>query len=594
MAPKFSLNDVEIREIYNVARTSNNADVLRGMIYKLIKLRKEMAVSIHQLSTSRADLAAINESASAALAMDKKTGLLALLDRKGLINELQQQITKQLQALTRLANEKASLQQELQSVRNSNDGKAIIQALRQEIANAESSLSQLKQQNQLTSAKANQLESNNQLLTEKIRELETLIAESPQQHPADTSRETAEIGHAQLESSNQLLTEKVSHLEALIVDLRRQLETVETLEKTAQPQAAQLGTQPSQTDAQPSEVNSFVRELFNQQITALVDKNLQLEEAVALLNDQNQAISAQLQVAREQVQKLSDEMSAIKEAHQTEREGSAQELLTANNKLANLEQQLSQQISQIDRLTAENDRLQLELKNSNTTISALQQQIASKDGQISSLNLNLSSERDRIENLQSLLSRTEGDLSSAKQVITQRDAENQQISGELQQLSERLAEAVNLSTANELQLRAEIDSLNENLRASLGRVEYLESDKVNLEKNIRRLNDRSERLAELKRQLQESLRQISEDRLNLRQLASSISLENSTIRKENVELKDICQAQADELVRLGSQLTLASKVIHLRGPEARKDAQLNDESSTVEGNLPNESSGPSN
>lgn len=550
MAPKFSLNDADIREIYNVTQTSNNADVLRGMVYKLIKLRKEMAISMHQLASSRADLAAINESASAALAMDKKTGLLALLDRKGLIGELQQQVAKQLQALTRLANEKASLHQELQTARNSNDGKAIIQTLRQEIAGAEASLTQLGQQNHLVTAKANQLESNNQHLSEKVRQLEALIA-----------------------------------------DLRQQLETAETLQKSSPAQVAQSSAKP---EAPQAEANTFVRELFSQQIAALADKNMQLESEVALLNEQNHAISAQLQAARGQVEQLTGEMSALKEAHQAERDASTQELFAASTKLKALEQQLTQQIDQINHLTAENNQLQAELQASNTSVAELKQEIAAKNGQISSLSTDLESERERLKTLQSRLTVAESDLQTASRAISQRDDENQQIGAELQKLSGRLAEAIDLSTANELQLRAEIQGLNEGLRASQSRVEYLESDKVNLEKNIQRLNDRTDRLSGLKRELQASLRLISEDRAVLRQLAGEVSLENTLSRKENSELKELCEAQNNELERLGGQLSLASKVIHLRGPETRRDAQLSDESLVEQNSHTSESSGPSN
>ncbi len=557
MAPKFSLNDMEIREIFDVARTSNNADVLRGMIYKLIKLRKEMAVSIHQLSSSRADLAAINESAAAALAMDKKQGLLALLDRKGFIAELQQQVSKQLQALTRLANEKAALQQELQSARGSNDGKAIIQSLRQEIASAEANLSQLTQQNQQVSAKANQLESNNQALNEKVRQLE-----------------------------------------ALITDLRSQLSTAETLQKTAQaPQAEQapvVAVQAPQSEAPQAEPNTFVRELFTQQIAALADKNMQLEQEVALVNEQNRTLSAQLQTAHEQIQQLTGELASLKESHKAEREASAQELLTASNKLEQLQVQLQEQISQIDRLTNQNSQLQVELQNSNATIGELKQEITAKDSEIQALTLNLNNDRERIETLQSILARTEGDLTSANEAIAKQDEENQQISSELEGLRSRLAEAISVSAANEEQLNAEIQALNESLRASLSRVEYLESDKVNLERNIQRLNDRTERLTGLKRQLQDSLRIISEDRQNLRQLASEVSLENTKTRKENSELQEICQAQSDELERLGSQLSLASKVIHLRQPVRSKDALIIEGTIESENDHSSETAGPSN
>lgn len=531
MKSEFSLDDRQILEMYRVAQTSNDADTLRGMFYKMIKLRKEMAVAIYELTSSRSDLAAINESAAAALSMDKKQGLLALIDRKGLIKQLQDQVAKQLEVLNRLAREKETLRRELQSARSVGDDKAVIQALRQEIATAEGTMAQLRQQNTLANAKANQLELNNHGLHERIR-----------------------------------------HLDALIADLRQQLDTAEQLQKPEA--AAEQPAMPQAPVASAQEHSSFVRDLFNQQIAALADRNVQLEREVGLLNEQNEAISGQLRLAQEQVDQLKQEMVDLKTTHQSDIQQSNSKLQAALAQLDSMEAQIKDQLEKLGTLTDQNANLQLQLQTSNQAIAELQEQIRRKDAEISLLNSSLGSERSRNEELQSILKTTSHNLTEAQAKIERQNSENQQTTLELSELSRRLEEAVRQSTESEMQLKGEIESLTQRLRDSLEQLDYLKGDKASLEKNIQRLNDRSARLIDLNRNYQASLREISNDRSNLRQLAASVSLDNTGLRRENAELQEICEAQSTELKRLGSQLTLASKVIHLRGPGDRKGAVL--------------------
>lgn len=539
MQPNFSLNDQQIREMLASARASNDADLLRGHIYQLVKLRKELALYIYQLSTSRTDLAAINESATATLAMDKKTGLLALLDRKGLIKELNSQLKKQLETMSRLAADKEALQAQLAATASQEPKESsLVGALRAELASAQNQLDNLQQANQRFATDAARLERENSSLSTQQRQLET----------------------------------RIEDLETLVSDLKAQLAAAHAAQSlAANYQESTPATDDRKQAAAPSE---FIRDLFEKQITALLDRNADLDRELALYKEQSDALSQQVRAAESTISQMQAQAATVDAERAQERRDAEALLLSTQSKLGELEHATRDYLARINNLTEENSRLQEDLSAVRRELAVARSESHEKGAEVRALTAAVAERDSRIAQIQAALDRGEIELADARSQISNLNHEKVEISSELATLAERMRVAIDQSTRTEATLTLEINSLTEQLRAKSHELNQARDTNQGLERTVRILNNRTDKLVQLKRQLEQSLKLGSEDRNQMRELTRSLSLENAVQRQELAQLKELNKAQAAELSQLGARLRTASKVVVLQGPESRKDAEL--------------------
>jgi chromosome segregation ATPase len=541
MQPKFTLSDADVRSIVSDARITQDPERLRSHIYRMVNLRKEMAAALISVSLSRNEMAKVSKSAVQVLDEDRNTGILRLLDNKGLIKASRQKLKDQMQANLELVNELNTLRSAVSAASN-NDVEA---DLRRTIATIKRDIEQYR------SAVA-ELTHDLERSKEENASLRALTHE-PSVQPA-----VVEV----------VDTTRITELEGVIADLNDQLakanETLALL--SAKAEAAQQAT-PVAAQAQPpagtADMISKMQTLFNEQLAVVLSQN-------SSLNDELQHYKEEAQSALASISALEARKDLDAQALKDLRE--AAEIATAE--ISSLQETVQAQTQELQTVRRDLETARLELDRANSSNQMLSSDLAAAKGVIAQQENAVRSLEERNKSLSYATEENARKAEEAEaQVLTLRDSIRQYID-QLSQLDNKLVAVTADWEAREQQMIGEKQTLESKVQQQDSAIKGLETTNDSLLRTVNILENRSSRLLRVKQTLEDSLKTLRMESFRNKELAKDASYEAHQARMEQKALLEKTQEQGSSIDKLSHQLQTASKVIRLEGPASRSTAIL--------------------
>ncbi|OKS78755.1 hypothetical protein PsaNZ64_00295 [Pseudomonas syringae pv. actinidiae] len=559
MQSNFSLSDADVRRLVDDAQHSLNIDLLRSHIYRFVSLRKEMAVAIHNAAQERSDLVRIVETANKVLTEDRSTGLLSLLDRKGLISGHREKLRVQLQTNKQLAEQNADFRQRLSASQHS---AAPTQALREQVTKLTTQLTNLTARHE-----------------QALQDLEQV------QHEKAVSPSFEPVSAPAAGQSEDLLA-KVAQQADEIERLQNELNGVRgALNERRQNELAVAVT----TQAAETPELEKIQTMFRDQVSGYLAENLQLSQALRTNKEALETLTSSLRHVE----------GLLEAASQTNTESSLtiqdlrSQITTAEGLIHQLQEDLVARDNTIGQLQAEILKSQQELtlaqKNESQLkeqLSAAQGTIADQSGRIDALTLNQGNLSEQVVKLTQQNGESEQQVQSLQHCIQQHI---DQIEGIQRQLDETVTNWQNQQSASTEQL-AQRDELISGQRAEMA---ALEASKSALERTVIALTENTQNLVQVKQALEGALKANSTERRRITSLAKDTALDLCSALQANKALKSQVNDLQATVNELNSRLQTASKVIHFAGPASRREAPAEEVPTFVEESSI-EHSGPGN
>lgn len=559
MQSNFSLSDADVRRLVDDAQHSLNIDLLRSHIYRFVSLRKEMAVAIHNAAQERSDLVRIVETANKVLTEDRSTGLLSLLDRKGLISGHREKLRVQLQTNLQLAEQNADFRQRLSASQHS---AAPTQALREQVTKLTSQLTDL------TARHDQALQDLEQVRHEK--------AVSPSFEPVS----------AQNAGQSEDLLAKLAQQAEQIERLQNELNGVRgALNERRQNELAVAVT----TQAAETPELEKIQTMFRDQVSGYLAENLQLNQALRTNKEALETLTSSLR----HVEGL---LEAANQAN-TESSLTIQDLRSQITNAEVLIQRLQDDLAARDNTIGQ---LRTEIHKSQQALSLAQESETRLKEQLGAAQGTIADQTGRID----ALTLTQGNLSEQVVQLTQQNGESEQqvqslqhsiqqhidqIEGIQRQLDETVTNWQNLQSTSAEQL-AQRDELISRQRAEMA---ALEDSKSALERKVIALTENTQNLVQVKQALEGALKATSAERHRVTSLAKEAALDLCSALQDNKALKSQVNDLQATVHELNSRLQTASKVIHFSGPASRREAPA-EEVPTFEEDSSIEHNGPGN
>lgn len=559
MQSNFSLSDADVRRLVDDAQHSLNIDLLRSHIYRFVSLRKEMAVAIHNAAQERSDLVRIVETANKVLTEDRSTGLLSLLDRKGLISGHREKLRVQLQTNQQLAEQNADFRQRLSAIQH---WAAPTKALREQVTKLTTQLTDL------TARHEQALQDLEQVRHEK--------AVSPSFEP---------VSAPDAGQSEDLLA-KVAQQAEEIERLQNELNGVRgALNERRQSELAVAVT------AQAAETPELekIQTMFRDQVSGYLAENLQLNQALRTNKEALETLTSSLR----HVEGL---LEAANQAN-TESSLTIQDLRSQITTAEGLIQRLQDDLAARDNTIGQ---LRTEILKSQQTLSLAQENETRLKEQLGAAQGTIADQSGRID----ALTLTQGNLSEQVVQLTQRNGESEQqvqslqhsiqqhidqIEGIQRQLDETVTSWQNQQSTSAEQL-AQRDELISRQRAEMA---ALVASKSALERTVIALTENTQNLVQVKQALEGALKATSAERRRVTSLAKDTALDLCSALQANKALESQVNDLQATVNELNSRLQTASKVIHFSGPASRREAPA-EEVPTFEEDSSIEHNGPGN
>lgn len=559
MQSNFSLSDADVRRLVDDAQHSLNIDLLRSHIYRFVSLRKEMAVAIHNAAQERSDLVRIVETANKVLTEDRSTGLLSLLDRKGLISGHREKLRVQLQTNKQLAEQNADFRQRLSASQHS---AAPTQALREQVTKLTTQLTNLTARHE-----------------QALQDLEQV------QHEKAVSPSFEPVSAPAAGQSEDLLA-KVAQQADEIERLQNELNGVRgALNERRQNELAVAVT----TQAAETPELEKIQTMFRDQVSGYLAENLQLSQALRTNKEALETLTSSLRHVE----------GLLEAASQTNTESSLtiqdlrSQITTAEGLIHQLQEDLVARDNTIGQLQAEILKSQQELTLAQKNESQLKEQlgaaqgtIADQSGRIDALTLNQGNLSEQVVKLTQQNGESEQQVQSLQHCIQQHI---DQIEGIQRQLDETVTNWQNQQSASTEQL-AQRDELISGQRAEMA---ALEASKSALERTVIALTENTQNLVQVKQALEGALKANSTERRRITSLAKDTALDLCSALQANKALKSQVNDLQATVNELNSRLQTASKVIHFAGPASRREAPAEEVPTFVEESSI-EHSGPGN
>jgi chromosome segregation ATPase len=539
MQPRFTLDDAGVRGIVADAERTTNLDLLRSHIYRLVTHRKEMGLVINEISQSRNEMVGIVSTANKVLSEDRSSGLMSILDRKGLVNGLRDELRKQIETNVKLNEVSSGLRKKLNTALLSANQTA---ELRTAVERLTRELEETRNDHQLAS-----------------RELQRLQAQLLSPAVATNSPEPAQ-DNSELTSTIAAQSERIAALEQQLTDAQMQLQASQPSVGASEhaPQAA------STTDLEE------IQALFSEQVSGYIADNLRLkrelrlaQDAAETLNQSLESLEGALAEAKQAARSADDRATAL-----------SAELQASQTTIGALQMEVADGKAENQRHQQEIDALQKTISESRASNGQLQAAFDRKHTELESAGRMISaltSERDQLlENL----SRTQGSLNTSEAMNERLQTD---IHGYIQQLDSieaQLKAQIAGWDDERTQLHFKLNERAEQIDRQSNEIHTLQSNVQSLERNLTILNRRSERLIGIKSTLQEALRNLSQDRQRLSNLARDACFELKKVEQEKEQLKLTVLDQETTIGDLTSQLQTSRKVIQLGGPSTRREAEM--------------------
>ncbi|WAT32276.1 hypothetical protein [Pseudomonas sp. GXZC] len=557
MQSNFSLSDADVRRLVDDAQHSLNIDLLRSHIYRFVSLRKEMAVAIHNAAQERVDLARIVETANKVLTEDRSTGLLSLLDRKGLISGHREKLRVQLQTNKLLADQNADFRQRLSATQHL---AAPTQTLRDQVAKLSTQLTDLSTRHE-----------------QALLDLEQARHEKALS-PSRESAQVADTGETEdLLAKVALQAEEIERLQGELNGVRAALN-----ERRQDELAATVTTHVAETPELEK-----IQTMFRDQVSGYLAENLQLNQALRTNKQSLETLASSLRHVE----------GLLEVANQANTESSltVQDLRSQISAAEDLIQRLRNDVAERDNTIG---LLQAEMLKSQQALSLAQKNEAGLKEQLRAAQGTIADQSGRIEQL----TQAHGKLGEQVAHLTQKHGESEQKAQSLQhsiqqhidqieavqrQLDETATSWQNEQSATAVQL-AQRDELLNRQRAEMA---ALEASKSTLERTVTTLAENAQHLAQAKQELEGALRANSEERRRVTSLAKDTALDLRCALQANKALETQVSVLQGTVNELNSRLQTASKVIHFAGPASRREAAA-DEITTFEQEPSIEQNGP--
>lgn len=559
MQSNFSLSDADVRRLVDDAQHSLNIDLLRSHIYRFVSLRKEMAVAIHNAAQERSDLVRIVETANKVLTEDRSTGLLSLLDRKGLISGHREKLRVQLQTNLQLAEQNADFRQRLSASQHS---AAPTQALREQVTKLTIQLTDLTARHE-----------------QALQDLEQV------RHEKAVSPSFETVSAPDAGQSEDLLT-KLAQQSEQIERLQNELNGVRgALNERRQSELAVAVT------AQAAETPELekIQTMFRDQVSGYLAENLQLSQALRTNKEALETLTSSLR----HVEGL---LEAANQAN-TESSLTIQDLRSQITNAEGLIQRLQDDLAARDNTIGQ---LRTEILKSQQALSLAQESETRLKEQLGAAQGTIADQSGRID----ALTLSQGNLSEQVVQLTQQNGESEQqvqslqhsiqqhidqIEGIQRQLDETVTNWQNLQSTSAEQL-AQRDDLISRQRAEMA---ALEDSKSALERKVIALTENTQNLVQVKQALEGALKATSAERHRVTSLAKEAALDLCSALQDNKALKSQVNDLQATVHELNSRLQTASKVIHFSGPASRREAPA-EEVPTFEEDSSIEHNGPGN
>lgn len=559
MQSNFSLSDADVRRLVDDAQHSLNIDLLRSHIYRFVSLRKEMAVAIHNAAQERSDLVRIVETANKVLTEDRSTGLLSLLDRKGLISGHREKLRVQLQTNKQLAEQNADIRQRLSARQHST---APTQALREQVTKLTTQLTDLSARHEQA------LQDLEQVRHEK--------AVSPSFEPVSTPA----VGQSEdLLAKVAQQAEKIEHLQNELNGVRGALN---------ERRQSELAVAVTAQAAETPELEK-IQTMFRDQVSGYLAENMQLNQALRTNKEALETLTRSLR----HVEGL---LEAANQAN-TESSLTIQDLRSQITRAEGLIQRLQDDLAARDNTIGQ---LRTEILKSQQALSLAQENETRLNEQLGAAQGTIAEQSGRID----ALTLTQGNLSEQVVQLTQQNGESEQqiqslqqsiqhhidqIEGIQRQLDETATNWQNEQSKSAEQL-AQRDDLISRQRAEMA---ALEAGKSALERTVIALNEKTQNLVQVKQALEGALKATSAERGRVTSLAKDTALDLCSALQANKALESQVNDLQATVNELNSRLQTASKVIHFSGPASRREAPA-EEVATFEQDSSIEHTGPGN
>ncbi|KPB36970.1 Unknown protein sequence [Pseudomonas amygdali pv. sesami] len=516
-------------------------------------------MAIHNAAQERSDLVRIVETANKVLTEDRSTGLLSLLDRKGLISGHREKLRVQLQTNKQLAEQNADFRQRLSASQHS---AAPTQALREQVTKLTTQLTNLTARHE-----------------QALQDLEQV------QHEKAVSPSFEPVSAPAAGQSEDLLA-KVAQQADEIERLQNELNGVRgALNERRQNELAVAVT----TQAAETPELEKIQTMFRDQVSGYLAENLQLSQALRTNKEALETLTSSLRHVE----------GLLEAASQTNTESSLtiqdlrSQITTAEGLIHQLQEDLVARDNTIGQLQAEILKSQQELtlaqKNESQLkeqLSAAQGTIADQSGRIDALTLNQGNLSEQVVKLTQQNGESEQQVQSLQHCIQQHI---DQIEGIQRQLDETVTNWQNQQSASTEQL-AQRDELISGQRAEMA---ALEASKSALERTVIALTENTQNLVQVKQALEGALKANSTERRRITSLAKDTALDLCSALQANKALKSQVNDLQATVNELNSRLQTASKVIHFAGPASRREAPAEEVPTFVEESSI-EHSGPGN
>lgn len=559
MQSNFSLSDADVRQLVDDAQHSLNIDLLRSHIYRFVSLRKEMAVAIHNAAQERSDLARIVETANKVLTEDRSTGLLSLLDRKGLISGHREKLRVQLQTNLLLAQQNADFRQQLSAAQQI---AAPTQALRDQMTRLTAQLTDLSSQHEQALQELDQAR-HDKVLSSAIEPTPTLAAEVDPDLLAKVARQAEEIEQLQGELRNAR--------GALNERRQNELAAVVTAHAAETPELDKIQT------------------MFREQVSGYLAENLQLGQALRANKEALETLTNSLQNVE----------TLLEAANQTNAESSLTiqdlraQITTSDSKI----QDLQNDLAALDRTIAQ---LQADLAKSQEKLILTQNNEADLKTQLSAAQGTIADQSGHIETL----TVTKGNLVDQVAQLTQQNGESeqkvqtlqlsiQQHIGQIEGIQRQLDDTANNWQLQQAQSEEQLAQRDELISRQRTEMAALETSKSALERAVAAQTETTQHLVQSKQALEGALRETSTERRRITSLAKDTTLELSQALLANKALESQISELQTTINELNTRLQTASKVIHFAGPATRREAAA-EEVPSFEAESTVEHSGPGN
>lgn len=603
MRSQFSLNDKDVRVIFNDATTSTDPSLLRSHIFRFVEYRKQMALAINALNAKNQDLLKMVDAARTILNEDRSTGLLGILANKQLITKLREQLEDQLRANVELVASNEKVRYELVNIQRSSGE---LPKLREQVKTLTHSLATLTAQHEST------------LVDLDAARYEKEVAEAAGQAMPVVSPEllaTVENQQKQIESLNQQLSAARAELEAGqhhqraeaaiqradnsddFAEVRQMfegqvhsyLQMIQKLKGEARTREAALTELSGTVQSLQKELEEAERAVESERLISkgLQGKITELEDQLSSSHDQVNSYESALSESRIAEQTMRSQLSDMRDLlEESERQASSfqSELSELNQRLDSLKSELGSANQQNALLRQETTRLTGELQVSNQTVATQQTQIQALGETLDDRESTIQALTEKQSHLASSLAAKSNELNLANAANTDYQNRIESYVRQVDQITARLDETVSEFQQEQSQLNSVIAEQSGVIERANQHIAHL--GKVN-EKLSRELTDAQSKathqFATIKG-LHGVLKNISLERQRLQAIASHASLTMASSSLDNAELNKTVADLLRKVSALTSQLATSKKVIHLEGTGSRRDL-IHEQQAIIEADL---------